>query len=197
MTWFLTRLGRPLKLSTDISVFSREVQKLRDKAQSILPPKLKAQVKERYDQAREGGLPDDLAHDISILPVLDSAFDIIRAALDQKADIVATAKSYFQTGEHFHMDWLREEAVKIPAHDRWSQESRDGLIDALYQTQTALSIRVMREAKAKGGGLQSWIDAHKAESNHIIGLLESMRNSGALDLSKLMIAVQKLQQLAG
>jgi glutamate dehydrogenase len=197
VTWFLTRLGRAPKLSTDIPAFSREIKKLREQALTILSPNLKALVKMRHDIARESGLPVDIAKDISILPVFDSAFDIIRTAVEQKTDIVVTAKSYFETGEHFHIDWLREEAEKIPAHDRWSQESRDGLIDALYRAQTDLAVRVLKDSGKNGNSLKSWLVAHKIESEHIITLLESMKGTGSLDMPKLMIAVQKLQQLAG
>jgi len=194
--WFLTRLGRTPKISTDIPTFRREIEKLRSSIKMILSPGLTQLVEDRYIVARDGGLPEDVARNLSILPVFDSAFDIIGAAIGQKADIVPKANAYFETGEYFSIDWLRQEAEAIPAHDRWSQESRNGLIDSLYRAQTGLAVRILRDLK-KGETVKTWVNAHSTESDHIISLLEAMRLSGSLDLPKLMIAVQRLQQLAG
>lgn len=196
ITWFLTRLGRAPDLAKDIPAFHREVEKLRENVQYILSPNLKAFIEDRYQTAREGGLPETVARSVSILPVFDSAFDIIRTAIDQKADIVATAKSYFETGEFFNIDWLRRQGEDIPAHDRWSQESRDVLIDSLYRAQTDIAVRILKESKKKNWSVHDWAKLHHDESTHITNLLETLRQSGSLDLSKLMIASQRLQQLA-
>ena len=201
ITWFLTRLGRAPKLSSDIASFRKEVDTLRANADQAMSPKLKAHVTERYEQAIKNGLPKDVSRDLSILPVLDSAFDIIRVALDRKGDITATARAYFEVGEIFHIDWLRAGAENIPASDQWSQEARDGLIDQLYQTQAAIAVKILSasspKSTAKPDIVAEWISAHTAEAGHIRGILDAMQAAGAPDLPRLMIATQRLQQLAG
>ncbi len=193
VTWFLTRLGRPAKLSTDIPAFSREVEKLRKNVAAILPPNLKTLVDQRLRDGLTAGLQKDLAQDVAILPVFNSAFDIIRVALDRKTDMTRTARAYFETGEYFHIDWLRDMAEQIPATDRWAQESRDGLIDQLYSCQTAIAVRILN---GSNGNVGEWAAEHNHEVTHITALLDSIQASGSLDISKLMIAVQRLRHLA-
>jgi glutamate dehydrogenase len=200
VTWFLTRLGRAPKLATDIPAFRREVEKLHSNIDSILSPNLRALVQQRLDDALGAGLPKDIAHNVAVLPVLNSAFDIIRVALDRKTDITATARAYFEAGEYFHIDWLRNEAENIPATDRWSQESRDGLIDQLYSCQSDIAVRILADTVGKGsldGIVEAWVRSHTGEASHITTLLGTIQSSGSLDISKLMIAVQRLRHLAG
>lgn len=200
VTWFLTRLGRAPKLGTDIPAFTREVEKLRANIETILPANLKTLVQQRRESGLAAGLPKDIAQDVAILPVLSSAFDIIRVSMDRKTDITATARTYFETGEYFYIDWLRDGAENIPANDRWSQESRNGLIDQLYSCQSSLAIRILKDlgtSAVKGKSVETWIKSHNDEAAHVSGLLGTIQSSGGLDLAKLMIAVQRLRQISG
>jgi glutamate dehydrogenase len=200
VTWFLTRLGRAPKLGTDIPAFTREVEKLRANIETILPANLKALVQQRRENGLAAGLPKDIAQDVAILPVLSSAFDIIRVSMDRKTDITATARTYFETGEYFYIDWLREGAENIPATDRWSQESRNGLIDQLYSCQSSLAIRILKDlgtAAGKDKTVEAWVNGHSDEAAHVSTLLGTIQASGGLDLAKLMIAVQRLRQISG
>ncbi|HEY8190968.1 MAG TPA: NAD-glutamate dehydrogenase domain-containing protein, partial [Alphaproteobacteria bacterium] len=147
VTWFLTRLGRELTLSKDIPTFTREIEKLRTSIDTLLPSDMKDMINLNEQTMIKAGLPESLARDLAVLPILDSGFDIIRVALDRKTDLQETARAYFETGAAFHIGWLRREAENIPATDRWSQESRDTLIDQLYSAQAGLAIRILKEMK--------------------------------------------------
>jgi glutamate dehydrogenase len=196
VTWFLTRLGRTPKLSTDIPAFSKEVAKLRRDITKALSPELAKRVDDRYALSQQHGFPEDIARDLSILPVLDSAFDIIRLALDQKTEITATALTYFTLGERFHIDWLREGAERLPVPDQWAQEARNGLIDQLFRIQTGITLRVLKQTGGKAGqGADLWLEAHHAQAAPVCALIESMKTGGAPDMPRLMIAAQRLQQL--
>ncbi len=58
ITWFLTRLGRAPKISTDIPAFRKEIEKLRANIDGSVTPTMKTMIQGRYDRAREAGLPD-------------------------------------------------------------------------------------------------------------------------------------------
>jgi glutamate dehydrogenase len=185
VTWFLTRLGRAPKLSTDIPSFSKQMEKLKANADKAMTATLKMTVDARYQQSIADGLPEDIARDISLLPVLDSGFDIIRVTAERKGDIISTAKAYFTIGEAFHIDRLRDAAGTIPANDRWSQEARAGLIDSLNSIQSTLALRQLK-------GDVTTTDIESAQT-----LIESILSSGAADMARLMIAVQRLQKISG
>ncbi|MBI2235152.1 MAG: NAD-glutamate dehydrogenase, partial [Micavibrio aeruginosavorus] len=184
ITWFLTRLGRTPNLAKDIPAFREQVDKLRAGADGALPAGLKAIVAQRLQDALGNGLPEKVARDISLLPVLDSAFDIIRITAERKGNIAAAAKAYFRVGEYFHVDSLRAGAEAIPAADRWAQEARSGLIEQLYGVQAALAVQYLKEPE------------ETAEAQSIKGMIESILNTGTIDTPRLMIAIQRLQQLA-
>ena len=185
ITWFLTRLGRAPKLSTDIPAFSKQIEKLRDGAEGAMTEKMRLAVAARYKQALENGMPKDIARDLSLLPVLDSGFDIIKVAAERKGDMIATAKAYFIAGEDFCIDRLRVAAASIPANDRWSQEAKTGLMEQLNAIQAGLAQKTLKDPAAKSAVALAQ------------PLLEAILADGAPDMARLMIAVQRLQQMAG
>lgn len=182
ITWFLTRLGRTPDLTSDIPAFRQNIQKLRDGAEKAMTEKMKVAVDSRYAQALADGMPEDVARDLSLLPVLDSGFDIIKAATESKSDLIATAKAYFIAGEAFYIDRLRIAAALIPANDRWSQEAKTGLMEQLNAVQATLAQKNLKGPATK-----------KAVAPPFP---ESLLSDGTPDMARLMIAVQRLQQIA-
>lgn len=201
IAWFLMRLGRDLDIGQEISDFGKGLSSLRDNMDRLVTSGLKEDIDLRARSGENDGLPKALAYRIATMPVLFSACDIIRIAIEQKADLLAAAQTYFQIGEKFHMDWLRQQARFLPAEDYWSQEATRGLVDQLFGTQAALTVRILRDTggkPAKGSGLaETWFDSHA----HLVGKLEplfaDLRRSGTIDLPMLIIADQRLRNLAG
>lgn len=192
ITWVLTRMGRATKLSTDIAAFRKDVERLRPNLIASLPPALAAVVETAYQAALQNKVPQGIARDLSLLPVLDSAFDIIRVAADCKADLAVAASTYFAVGETFHIEWLRAGAENLPASDAWSQEARNGMIDQLYTLQSALTVKILKDRLS----VADWVEANKADADHVRSLLDGIAVEGVLDLPRLLIATQRLQNLS-
>lgn len=206
--WFLTRMGRDLDINKDIAAFEDSIKTLKKSFGSTLTDTIKQAIEIRLSRLVQDGLPHALAHEIAIMPLLASACDIIRIALAQKTDIAATARTYFEIGEHFHLDWMRHQAGFIPADDRWSAEALDGLIDQLYTCQAGLTMRVLKDCSAESGKktgksgqktsmLRPWLTRHEGTLSQIDPLLTEMRRTASIDLPMLIIAEQRLRHLFG
>ena len=200
INWFLTRLGRDLKIGKDIEDFGAAITNLRKNLDKLMTPNLKDVVTQREMAGKRDGLPDKLAHQIALMPVLSSACDIIRIALEQKTDLLETARIYFEVGEQFHMDWLRQQARFLPTDDHWHAEATSGLVDQLYGCQAALTVRILKDTQnsdEKSGPLENWLGAHDSQIKRLDTLFTELRRVGTVDLSMLIIAEQRLKNLAG
>jgi len=205
VTWFLTRFGRKLDINRDIELFEDGINEFKSHLNKVIPPRLKERIESLVQCGINNGLPTRLAKDISLMPVLGSACDIVRISIDHKYDIPLAAEIYFNIGDHFHLDWMREKARQLPSDGQWSDQALEGLVDQLYTCQAGLTVRVLNDmkkelSKPKANAtnlLQQWF----IERGDKVRLMEPFFNeiykNGSLDISMLIIAEQRLRSLYG
>lgn len=208
VSWFLTRFGRNLDINRDIGRFEEGINAVRANMNKVVPAELLTTIKTLAQTGVDNGLPKDLAHNISLMPILGSACDIIRISNDQKTNIPLTAKIYFEIGEYFYLDWMRQQGRYLHADDRWSAEALEGMIDNLYTCQAGITIRILKDM---GKDLSSmpedkifsesifnqWLELHGAQAKALAPLFSDMRKGGNVDLPVLVIAEQRLRNLYG
>lgn len=218
VTWFLTRFGRKLDINRDIARFEDGIKAVKKDLSNVVPKDLLEKINQLTNSGVSNGLPKKLAYEISLMPVLGSAFDIIRIALDHKFEISITARVYFEIGDHFHLDWMRQKARYLPTDNQWADQALEGVIDQLYTCQAGLTVRILKDMgdsithnnpkgkKKKKGAigcigcdsvLEAWINDRGTQAKLLEPLFDELRRSSNLDLSMLMIAEQRLRNLYG
>ncbi|HPF78453.1 MAG TPA: NAD-glutamate dehydrogenase, partial [Alphaproteobacteria bacterium] len=214
VTWFLTRFGRKLDITRDIAAFEDGIKAVKKHLEEVVPQELLSKIKQLTDNGVNNGLPANLSHDISLMPILGSACDIIRISMDYKFEIPITARVYFEIGNYFHLDWMRQKARQLPTEGEWSARALEGLIDQLYTGQAGLTVRILKDmgkdinqGKKKGkqdigcigcdSVLQAWIHDRGAQAKLLEPLFDELRRNTTLDLSMLIIAEQRLRNLYG
>lgn len=203
VTWFLTRLGRHLDINKDIAAYQGGIDKLKRKLSSVATPDLYETMEHAARRGMQDGLPEKLARDLSLMPMLASSCDIIRIAEQIKTDLETPARLYFELGAHFHLDWLRQQARYLPVDDRWADEALDGVIDQLYGSQAGLTVRVLKDLKVgtkeapQDKLFEKWLENHGTQARAIEPLFNDMRAAASVDLPMLIIAEQRLRNLYG
>jgi len=218
VTWFLTRFGRKLDINRDIAAFEDGIKSVKKNLDDVVPNELLNKIQQLTDNGINNGLPKNLAHDISLMPVLGSACDIIRISMDNKFEIPVTARVYFELGDYFYLDWMRQKARHLPTDGQWSARALEGLIDQLYTCQAGLTVRILKDMgneitqtkkqkqkkKSKEIGcvgcdsaLQAWINDRGAQAKLLEPLFNELRRSANLDISMLIIAEQRLRNIYG
>jgi glutamate dehydrogenase len=205
VTWFLTRYGRKLEITRDIENFEGGIEAVKKNLNDVVPKELLEKINLLTKSGIENGLPKNLARDISLMPILGSACDIIRISVDHKFDIPQTASVYFELGGHFHLDWMRQKARHLPADNQWSAQALEGLVDQLYTCQAGLTIQILKDmaklvksdAKQKGSILDHWINERGEQARLMQPLFDELRETATLDMSMIIIAEQRLRNLYG
>lgn len=204
VAWFLARFGAQLNMSKDVAQYHDGIMELRQTLDKFVTPGVKEQIDQRRQVYQRDGLPEDLARQIALMPVLSSACDIIRIAIEDKAAIEAAARIYFEIGDIFHLDWLRQQARYLPTDSQWQSEAIEGLITQLYSCQAGLSMKILKDcgvdkkqADEVSAAVRDWLASHPDQGKLIEPIFKELRTSGAVDLSMLVIAEQRLRQLYG
>lgn len=203
--WLLTRMGQNLDINRDIATFENGIAVLRRNYTSVVTPGLLGLIGQSARANMSDGLPEKLARDIALMPLLGSACDIIRIAQTHKADLPLIAKIYFELGEYFHIDWMRVHASYIATNDYWSTEAVDGMIENLFTAQAGLTVRILHDMAPKKGTksaagdsiVKQWVVTHGAQARALEPLFADLRKAGSIDLPMLVIAEQKLRSLCG
>lgn len=201
-TWLLTKLGKPLDISKDINSFSIGVNELKKSFDKVLTEEEEKRMNKKFKALTSSGLPEDIAKNIAQLPALGSACDIIRVALDSTSEISMAAKVFYQIGETFHLEWLREQAKALPVNNKWNAEALDGLIDQLYSCQTGLAVHILRNMKGKKAKsfpcyVRQWIDSHEGQAQAVEHVFSEIRAAAKVDMGMLIIVEQRLRALYG
>ena len=215
VTWFLTRYGRKLEINRDIAAFEGGIKAVKNSMDSVVPDELLKKIKELTDNGVENGLPKKLAHDISLMPILGSACDIIRISMDYKFEIPITARVYFELGDYFHLDWMRQKARNLPTEGEWSAQAVEGIVDQLYTCQAGLTVQILKDegkniaknSKKKkksdigcigcDSALEAWINNRGTQAKLLETLFNEYKHSSNIDISMLIIAEQRLRNLYG
>ncbi|MEM7618047.1 MAG: NAD-glutamate dehydrogenase, partial [Pseudomonadota bacterium] len=209
VTWFLTRIGRQLDINRDTDLFEDGIRTFKKTLNDVIPPRLKSKIDTIVRNGTSEGLPKSLARDISLMPVLGSACDIVRISIDHGYEIPLVASIYFDLGDRFNLDWMREKARQLPVDGQWSDQALEGLVDQLYTCQAGLTIRILNDMKreisktkkvTKTTGKQIMLDwmEHRGDKAKIIEpFFAEIYQGGILDMSMLIIAEQRLRSLYG
>ncbi len=205
VNWLLTRMGRELDISADTEIFRKGVNALKAQIENFMTREMRQGIELRAKHARTEGLPEDLSLAIAYLPLYVSAFDIIQISTENETEIALTARTYFEVGEHFNIDWLRKKAHYLCADDRWTAEALGGLNDQLYSCQAGLTVRILNDVcsdrvctdLSADSIVSSWISEHKHQARQLEPLFADMRRAASIDLPMLMIAEHKLRALYG
>ena len=207
VTWFLTRIGRKLDINRDTLLFEDGIQTFKETLNDVIPNRLRGKIDALVRNGTNEGLPNNLARDISLMPVLGSACDIVRISIDHGYDIPLTASVYFDLGDRFNLDWMREKARQLPIDGQWSDQAIEGLVDQLYTCQAGLTIRILNDMKKSISGkntktsgkkiMEDWMEQRGEKAKIIEPFFAEIYRNGTLDIAMLIIAEQRLRSLYG
>jgi glutamate dehydrogenase len=199
ITWFLTHDSHAAKVSAEIQTFGKGIEELRKDLDSFVTGELNATLRMRAEAWARDGLPKELAAEISKIPFLYAACDITRISLDLKANIQRIAQTYYELGEVFHFDWLRQHARYLNAENPRQSEATEGIIAQLYSCQIGLTRRILKDAKpvGKNSAVETWVKTQEQRVYQLNEFLHELRNAGSIDLPMLVIADQRLRNLYG
>jgi glutamate dehydrogenase len=197
ITWFLARHAGKFDLGSQIKDYGTGATALRKELVNLVPGDMRNAILQREQAGITDGLPKALAHQIALMPVLMSACDIIRIAIDSKSDLETTARTYFEAGQHFHLDWMRQQARFMSSDSPWHAEATAGLVDQLYNSQAGLTAHMLKEAAGskKKGIADEWFEKHSAQLAQVEPVIAQLQSAGTIDLPMLVIAEQRLRNI--
>ncbi|MCK0111381.1 NAD-glutamate dehydrogenase [Ornithinimicrobium sp. F0845] len=197
--WFLNNQSLTGEMDREIERFTGPVSTLRP----LLAQFLQAEERERFEQqaqeARSGGVPEDLA--ITYAGLLDSfsVLDIVELAQETDRPLEETAALYFGVSERFRIDTLLNRVAELPRHDRWDSLARGAMRDDLYGVLKALTRTVLGSTADSGADeraqLEQWAESNAEAITRVSQVLNNVNRLETPGMGPLSVALRALRGL--
>lgn len=156
--WFLNNQPLTGEMQREIDRFAGPVSAVRPLLGTYLLAGERDRFEEQAQEARDGGVPEELAQTYAGLLDSYSVLDIVELAEETGQDVEQTAELYFAVSERFRVDALLTQVSHLPRQDRWDSLARGAMRDDLYGVLKALT-RTIRTGVEDAGGAQAQLDA--------------------------------------
>ncbi len=183
VSWLINGDRDELDVEQVLATYGPALRELRKSLDELLPAAEKRRLRAAAKALGRSGFDEDLAFEIAGLQYVPSASGIIDVARANGADLLDTARLYFDLGDRLSLGWLRDSLMQLPASGQWDTFAIFGLVVDLRETQARLTSGYLK-ARGAAGGLS--LDAYVTSLAGASRYLEALRDAklpGALNLA--------------
>ncbi|QDP72831.1 NAD-glutamate dehydrogenase [Legionella israelensis] len=196
--WFLRTRRHKLDISKAVSVYSPGVVLLKKSMPDVFGEGHRNKYFEHFQEYVEDGIPEGLAHELTVTRGLFAAVDIIEIANEMNIDVTKVAEIYFKIGEYLDLAWIRTQVIIHPTESHWESLSREALRDDLDWQQrqlTASIISIETDEKDYMKRFDRWSDKYAELIERWRSILADLRSSASLNYTMFFVAIRELLDL--
>jgi glutamate dehydrogenase len=188
VSWFLRNFSGKIEITNLIKKYKSSALLVAYNIDKFLVGEAKEKYEMRLKKYMEANVPSEIASLVAKLDVLISALDITLLSEKAQVDHFKIAKSYFEIGESFHLDYLRKICDNLLTSAYWNRLAIQSLKDDLYQNQCRLSGLLKNVDNVK-----LWV-VENAEKIRIYNeFLANIRTKEEVNLNMVILAVKKME----
>ena len=199
--WFLRRLTNWYVINesfgsglTSVAVESRDaLGQLKGKLADLASNAARQEAERRAEEWAAQGVPDDLAREIALLPLLALIPDIASVSRETGKPLEETVESYFEITRLFEIGRLEAALFRLESGDYFEM-----LALQRAESQIARARRLLTAATLKSGqSAEGWAKERHATVDRIRSQLVALAGSGETSVARLTVAAGLLSDLAG
>jgi glutamate dehydrogenase len=200
--WFLSQVSAKDDLAGTIALYRAGMDVLRKSHKDFISAEQSQEAEARMARFAAPGVPDDLARDIGLLPLMGVAPEIAQLARATGHELAPVAALYFGVGARLGLDRLRLLAARITASEHWDRLAIRRLVDVLFAAQRALSQSLLatlpKTATADHAlkALADWAALQAGALERTRSFLGALETTGELSIAKLTLANSQIHKLA-
>jgi len=189
--WLLRHRRPPLDIAAVVVEFQPGIQALSTTLDAHLRGRIRDQMFANEAARLAGGVPERLAQQSVLWPLMHTAFDVIDLARRQHLTVKETVASYWEMFDTLDLGWLWDAVGALPRNDRWQTQARSALRDDLMGALADLADDALYV-----GGARDWAAANERVVVRAMAMFTEIRRADAYDLTTLSVALRQLRNLA-
>ncbi|MDQ6799990.1 MAG: NAD-glutamate dehydrogenase [Acidobacteriota bacterium] len=194
IAWLLRSGYEKLDIAAYVAEFRPRIETLATHLHDVLPPALMSALKTRQGELEASGIPSRLASRVASLGVMSAALDIVRLTRAGRP-VEDVARVYFGLGARFGLDRLRAAGASIAAETPWQKAAVAVVVDDLFNYQSILASRVIRETDGARDPVDVWLAARQRVVERIDQTITDVKAAATIDLAMLTVASRQLRAL--
>lgn len=199
--WLIQQQHGALNIEAQVSVLRPGLNRLRAELVATLGDDAQTQYNSLRSQLLENKVPEALAKQIALLPLLTTGPDIVRLSQQTALSERQLADLYQQLDQKLSFTWLRTHINDLKVSDRWQATARVSLRDQSYELQRLLCLLVLqntmaKQAKTAEAKLESWLKSNQLMLTKAQQSLQELRALSNVDFATLSVALQAIRRLA-
>jgi glutamate dehydrogenase len=194
--WFLRNRKATLDVADGIETYRTGIVELAETLETVGTADDRDEIAARVESYKKDGVPEDLARSMTRLERLGSGLDIVEIAVRGEHDLAAVARIYFEVGDRFHLDWLRQASRSVNLDTHWDRMAVAAVVDDLYGHQRQLTHNIVVNGAVEAESpVDYWTGERQEAVRRVEGLFAELRQTGGFDLAKLAVANRELRTL--
>ena len=203
--WFIVQLPASAGIGETVKIYGAGVAALKGRFSSLVSPLESTSIEARIAAFKKAGVPDNVAEDAGVLPLLGAAPEIVLLSESHKVAIDAAAGAYFGVGALVGLDRLRALGGQVAAADHWDRLALRRIMDDLYAAQRLLAGEALGRAsdlskdadRAKGAAaVKIWSEKRRQDLERTNAFLGELERGGPPSIAKLALANSQIQKIA-
>ncbi len=196
--WFLRSKRMRLDISKVVKLYTPDMQELKKSMPAVFGENHRAAYVKNFDEYTQMGIPEKLAHELTITRGLFASMDILDVAQKLSIKITKAAEVYFHIEEFLDLAWIRTQVIIHTTDNHWEALSREALRDDLDWQQRQLTAGIIRfdqKSKDLQKCLENWSNSHKGLIDRWHHILTNLRSSSTLNYTMFFVAIRELLDL--
>jgi glutamate dehydrogenase len=203
--WFVVQLPAGAEIAATIATYAEGYAALKGRFSQFVSPIEARQVEERIAELTAAGVPQDVADEVGVLPLLGAAAEIVLLAQRHGLPVDAVAGAHFQMGALVGFDRMRALSAQVAAADHWDRLALRRIVDDLYAAQRTLTSESLAQAgeslahrdRAKGAAaVRAWSIGRRDDIARTHAFLEELERGGPPTIAKLTLVNSQVQKIA-
>ena len=163
------------------------------------PPSWRQERKRIALDLSDLGVPENVAQRHAFQDDLRHAPAMIEVAAGTGRPLREVAEAFLLIGSSFEIDWLEEQLAAYAASTRWHRRAVQVIEDDLTLLQRELAEKVLAEAPDMAGraAVQAYRHARTQALDRLSRFMRSLPVEGVDDVSPVVVAIRRIQALAG
>ena len=196
--WFLRNQRSRFDMTKTVALYAPAMQELKNSFPAVFGEKKRERYLAGFDNYLKLGIPEKLAHELTITNGLFAAMDILDVAQLLSIKISKAAETYFYIEEFLDLAWIRTQIIIHPTENHWEGLSREALRDDLDWQQRQLTAGIINfdtKHDTLVESVDSWAELHRTLIDRWRQVLANLQSGGALNYTMFFVAIRELLDL--
>jgi glutamate dehydrogenase len=189
--WLLRHRRPPVDIRGIVEQFREPMSRMSWGLDDVLVGRMRDQLFALEASRITAGVPEILAQQSALWPLLHTSFDVIELAQRRGLDPAATARVYWQVFDALDVGWLWEAIGVLPRNDRWHTQARAALRDDLLAVLADLT-----DDALDLGSVDTWRSTNDRVVSRMATMFTEIRRAEGFDITTLTVALRQLRNLA-